>query len=617
MNPAQDNPLKNRLDVIRACVQLLTPLVPRMEKGHASVVLGASSAVYPDQIAGMEAYSRALWGIVPMLAGGCREAEAFWKIWREGLQHGVDPESPEYWGDLHPFDQRMVEMAVMGVAMCLVPERFLGDLTRYARENLRRWLSQINMHEMPTNNWVFFRILVNVGFLTNGLPYDAQRLREDLARVEEHYEGNGWYFDYPDQRDYYTSWGYHFYGLIYARAMNTHDPARCRRFLARAREFAPSFAAWFTADGQGLPYGRSLTYRFAQSSFFAAMGVAEVTAEGIDWGVMKGFFLRNMRFWLNKPIFTGDGLLSIGYGYPNLIMSEGYNAPGSPYWAMKAFICLALPIEHPFWTADESPYTPPRKCVQPSARLMIVRDEENAHVQAFSAGNHAPGIELSDAKYEKFAYSTAFAFSVPRSNRSLQQGAFDSTLAVTGDGLFWRTRFGSESFGMEEDRVVSVWKPYPDVTIRTTIRPMGDWHLRTHVIQTPRPLTCAEGGYAIQQEQGKHRAVTQMTVEAPRILLNVKDEEAPPKGWDAITVAAFAPWGISGLIGFRGYIAGEVLEPAPNTNLLWPRTLIPMLRADVMPGETRLMCAVLGTVTNGDQKWTSPPRKEEFDADMA
>ncbi len=617
MNSVRDNPMKSRLDVTQACVQLLEPLIPHMDKSHASIALGGTGAVYPDWIAGMEAYSRALWGIVPMLAGKCREVEAFWTIWKEGLQQGVDPKNPAYWGDLHSSDQRMVEMAVMGVAMCLVPERFLGDLSSYARENLRRWLSQINIHEMPTNNWVFFRILVNVGFLINNLPYDAERLREDLTCVEEHYDGEGWYFDYPDQRDYYTSWGYHFYGLIYARAMSAHDPTRCKRFIMRARAFAPSFAAWFSADGQGLPYGRSLTYRFAQSSFFSAMGVAEVTADGINWGVMKGLFLRNMRFWLQKPIFTGDDLLSIGYGYPNLNMAEGYNAPGSPYWAMKAFICLALPEEHPFWMAEEAPYVPPCQCVQASARLLLVRDEENAHVQGFAAGNHAPGIDLSDAKYEKFAYSTAFAFSVPRSNRSLQQGAFDSMLAVTGDGTFWQTRYGCESFEITESRVISVWKPYPDVTIRTVIRPMGDWHLRIHTIQTPRPLTCVEGGYAVQRERGKHRAIAQMTVEAPRILLSSEDGEDSVKGWDAISVAALAPWGISGLIGYRGYITGEVLEPVPNTNLMWPRTLLPTLRADIKPGETRLLCAVLGTVTNGEQKWTSPPRKEEFDADMA
>ena len=47
-------------------------------------------------------------------------------------------------------------------------------------------------------------------------------------------------------------------------------------------------------------------------------------------------------------------MLSIGYGYPNLFMCESYNSAGSPYWALKAFLPLALPEDHPFWTAEEA-----------------------------------------------------------------------------------------------------------------------------------------------------------------------------------------------------------------------------------------------------------------------
>ena len=41
--------------------------------------------------------------------------------------------------------------------------------------------------------------------------------------------------------------------------------------------------------------------------------------------------------------FTTDGLLSVGYDYQNMVFAEGYNGPGSPYWAFKTFILLAVP----------------------------------------------------------------------------------------------------------------------------------------------------------------------------------------------------------------------------------------------------------------------------------
>ena len=587
MNPTKNNPLRSRADIARAAVQLLTPLIPRMSEGGALIHAGDTGATYPDRVAQMEAFSRALWGIVPMLAGKCAEVEPLWTLWRKGLQNGVDPSHPEYWGEIVPFDQRMVEMAVMGIGMCLVPERFFRDLPDAAQQNLHRWLSQINDHEMPTNNWVFFRILVNTGFLLNDLPYSQRRLAEDLALVEAHYEDNGWYFDYPAQRDYYTPWGYHYYSLVYAKAMKALDPETAEKFLARSRAFTPQFAAYFDCDGNALPYGRSLTYRFAQGSFFAALALADEDG-GMGFGAVKRLCLSNLRTWCEKPIFTPDGLLSIGYGYPNLNMAEGYNAPGSPYWGMKTFIMLALPESHPFWQAEETGHTPPSTLAAPHAGLLITRDKENRHVQAFAAGNHAPTHEHGDAKYEKFSYSTVFGFSVARSMRSLEEGAFDSMLALTDGSASWRVRFGCEASAIHPDSVACTWKPFPDVTVHTEVYPHGDWHIRIHTITTPRPLTAAEGGYAILRET---------------------DDIAPETAIAGGGAVVLAPWGASGILALRGYDRPELIKPQPNTNLMHSRTLLPTLHAAIPPGTTTLACAVLGAATDGKVKWAHPPKE--------
>ena len=77
------------------------------------------------------------------------------------------------------------------------------------RQHLFHWLNQINEHDMPKNNWRFFRVLVNIGFLNVGLPADEARLASDLEELESHYCADGWYFDKPAQRDYYTLWAFH------------------------------------------------------------------------------------------------------------------------------------------------------------------------------------------------------------------------------------------------------------------------------------------------------------------------------------------------------------------------------------------------------------------------
>ena len=289
------NPLRTRQDVVRAATEILRPLKECLTPGKARMYVGNGSAHYAEDVAGMEGWSRALWALVPMLMGKCPEAQEFISLWQEGLIHGTDPEHEEYWGNLSDCDQRMVEMAVIGCGLCFVPEFFLEPLDETQRRNLFCWLNQINEYEMPKNNWRFFRVLVNLGFLQNGLPADETRMREDMDLIESHYTGDGWYFDYPTKRDYYTLWGFHFYSLLYAAVMDRRDPERCKRIRERAALIAPRFACWFDREGRGLPYGRSLTYRFCQSSFWSAMIFAGVQCESLTAGQMKHLLMNNLR----------------------------------------------------------------------------------------------------------------------------------------------------------------------------------------------------------------------------------------------------------------------------------------------------------------------------------
>ncbi|WP_375803652.1 DUF2264 domain-containing protein, partial [Enterobacter kobei] len=48
-----------------------------------------------------------------------------------------------------------------------------------------------------------------------------------------------------------------------------------------------------------------------------------------------GIVLRHLRWWQQQSIVDRDGILTLGFAYPNLAMCEDYNSPGSPYWALK------------------------------------------------------------------------------------------------------------------------------------------------------------------------------------------------------------------------------------------------------------------------------------------
>ena len=573
-----NNPLRTRQDLVQAAADLLRPLVPCMTPGKARIYVGNGSAHYSEDVAGMECWSRALWALVPMLAGGCPEAEALWPLWQEGLIHGTDPEHEEYWGNIRDYDQRMVEMAVIGCGLCFTPEHFWLSLDENRKQHLYDWLNQINRYDMPKNNWRFFRILVNIGFLKNGLPVDENRMREDMDLMESHYTADGWYFDYPTKRDYYTLWGFHFYSLLYAAVMDREDPERCARIRERAALIAPRFACWFDREGRGLPYGRSLTYRFCQSSFWAAAAFAGVECTAPDIGQMKHLLLNNLRFWLNRPIFDRGGALTVGYGYPNLCAAEGYNAQGSPYWALKTFWILALPEEHAFWQAEEKAYFPPERFLDEQVRLLLTRDPENRQVVAYTAGNHAWEHMHEDEKYEKFAYSSQFALSVAKEESALNRGAYDSMLAVRAEGRdLWHVRSGCEQYSLAEDRVSFTWSPMNGVTIDTVIAPVGMWHVRKHVIRTAIALEAAEGAFSVPRDWAGARPCDRISSATEA------DEEHS---------AAAGERGTSAIFAMEGYTKGEVIVTEPNTNLMEPRCVLPTLHSRMEPGEHKLLCAV-------------------------
>ncbi|OME00922.1 hypothetical protein BSK54_15845 [Paenibacillus odorifer] len=564
------NPLKTREDLVSALEQLTEPLRPLYSRGGARLAIGGTGASYSAATAEMEGFSRVLWGLVPLLMGGGENG--LWDTVLDGIRHGTDPAHEEYWGEVQDYDQRLVEMAVFGFALAAIPEQIWSPLTQKEQEQLYSWLNQINSHPCYDCNWLFFNVLVNVGFRRIGRPYDAEQLENNLKRMDDFYLGDGWYSDgINGHSDYYVPFAIHYYALLYAKLMEQEDPERSQVFKERARLFATELLGWFAPDGSALPYGRSLTYRFAQSAFWSVLVYAGV--EVFPVGVVKGLVLRNLRWWFSQPIFDAGGVLTIGYTYPNLVMAENYNAPGSPYWALKTFLPLALSAEHPFWKEEELPLPDiPAVIVQKPAHLVIVREPASGHVAAFNSGHlYTNEHTHTSAKYEKFVYSTGFGFSVPRSEWGLSQGAFDSMLALSesGDNLYRVRRRNMES-RIVDNVLHSVWKPWTNVEVRTWIVAGLPWHIRIHRIETGRPLDAAEGGFALGQEAGGEQQI------------------------GLTTAAVSTAWGISGVKGLIGYEKAELIWPNANTNLLHPRTVLPTLTTFLEPGIHWLASAVYG-----------------------
>jgi hypothetical protein len=487
-NPLHGLRLETRADLDHAMQRLLAPLDRYRSPGFARVQLSPYGAVFDPVAAEVEGFARPLWALAPAQVGG---SEIDWQPYREGLANGTNPAHPEYWGAAKNTDQRLVELAAVGFALLTAKDQIFDPLPPAAKANIRRYLLDATGKTFSPNNWMFFRLLMDAGLRATGDGPTPASGDAERAALDALYLGEGWYRDGPGHRvDHYNGFAFHTYGLLLHHFAPDTDRGD---HLARARLFAPQFARWFDKRGRGLPFGRSMTYRFGMVAFFAAYALADPDPV-LPLGVLKGIILRNLRWWANQPIADRDGVLSIGYAYPNPQMAEDYNSPGSPYWAMKAFLMLAMPEDHPFWTCDELPL--PRFPVTAQAAPRFLIAAQNGAVTALSGGQVAPMFRHGAEKYSKLCYSTDAGFCVEAHDIGARDAAFDNTLAIKIDGAPWRARQGADLIALNDDYIQSRWTPFEGIQIDTLMCFCEDGHVRLHQIQSDKPFELIESGFA-------------------------------------------------------------------------------------------------------------------------
>lgn len=571
----KDQRIMSKIEYEKIMLDLCLPTFKFFSEEKAQLNLpNQTSTTYSDKTHGLESFARVLWGIGPYAYGKKNDKNI--ENFITGIINGTNPQNSEYWGDITEFgDQRFVEMPSIALFIYFTKEYFWDELDLHVKKNISNWFLQINTTNYPENNWLFFKIMVNMVLKLIGAEYDEKEITSSYKIIETFYLGDGWYSDgVSDRRDYYISFAIHYYSLIYAKFMENNDSHRCNIIKERAGMFAKDYINWFSTDGSAVPFGRSLTYRFSQVAFWSAIVLADVEVLSLE--VIKGIINRNLRWWLSKPICNSDGLLSVGYTYPNPFMAEEYNAEGSPYWALKPFILLALDSDHKYWDACEAPMPELKsKITQKHSRMIIRRDLKSNHVAAFVNGQKYVKQMHGEAKYEKFVYSNIFGFSIARSAIGLHKGAYDSTLAVSDDGEFFKHRHNavySNIDGMQ----YSVWKPWKDVEIKSTIVPGLPWHVRIHKVKTNRTFFIAEGGFSIERkDENDHEN---------------KLELISHKNGGSIRNGNLH----SGIVSLLGNGGLNIVRPSPNTNILYSKSELPMLNWKINKGEYIIVSAILG-----------------------
>ena len=386
-----------------------------------------------------------------------------------------------------------------------------------------------------------------------------------------------------------------------------------------------------------------MTYRFAMAAFWAAVALAEVDLPApLDHpGTIKGLLLRHLRWWTkHENMFNSDRVFNIGFAFPNMYMSESYNSPQSPYWCLKSFVASLLPADHVFWTSEEQPHPSAGNkgdvaltgFIKTPSHLMCNWPE---HHFLLSAGQtSAFGHKAREAKYCKFAYSSAFGFSVP-TGPLLEQTAPDSTVGISVDaGATWKVRLNPQDVRLESRSVagrdgvsclVSIWRPLKGLEVETTLVAVGEvfpgWHLRVHSIRWTEwfasheladGLELIDGGFAISSVTAKdYRLPRRTEEELKREGIYSTDKECLWRS-DAGASGITAIQGASTPEGVSFSRKSQLLHADANTNIIEPKTCIPTTRCQLSGGSgqagevkvaTGVFCVMAGSLERVDELW--------------
>ena len=455
---------------------------------------GTTGAAYDEEIRGFEYCSRPLWAVFSLIASGEYERRVVTPYLRR-IKAGLNPGTE--WTFPEPTTARrqiVVEMAVYGYGLLCCGKQLRACLNEQEKERLTAWLGMVNEVELPRGNWYFFLLIINYGLKANGLPYSQEKIEFACSEIESFYLGGGWYKDGKDsQVDYYIPFAFQFYSLILEQYCPDHQ---LKNVKERSLKFERDFLYWIDQQGRSLPFGRSLTYRFAHSCYWCACIVSGISRTKPGW--IKNIVLNNFNFWAKQNMLQ-DGRLSIGYGYPNLILSEDYNAPGSPMWAFKSFVILSLPSEHEFWQAEPEPVLFEEKIhKEEKPGFLMMAGEKHHYALSVSQFSSAPIIQHM-SKYGKFCYSTAFGWNCSRDVQGISQFAVDSTLALSVKGTEQFAGRGKiEASGVNSEYGYSRWSYGEIAKVETWLIPLDElYHVRIHRIHTKLELDTYEGGFPV------------------------------------------------------------------------------------------------------------------------
>ena len=354
------------------CYKISQPVLENMSKGNFQkdfpIELSPTWDGRDTKVAYLETFARLMAGISPWLAlpddgtpeGKQRKQLHEWAI--QAYKNAVDPNSPDKITWLTNTSQPLCDASYLVESFMRAPEATWGQLDEVTKKRYIEGLKSLRTIRPAYNNWLLFRAMVEVFFMSIGEDVDEYALSVGLQKMSEWYLSDGWYSDGPEYAmDYYNSYVMHPMMVEVVEMCKKHKfstPISLDLAVKRMNRFNTILERFISPEGAYPAVGRSVIYRMGAFQTLAMSAWKYGLPKDLTNGSVRSALTCVMkRMFAVDGNFDDKGYLRLGFAGHQPNLANYYSDNGSLYMTSLVFMPLGLPADHPFWTAPAEPWT--------------------------------------------------------------------------------------------------------------------------------------------------------------------------------------------------------------------------------------------------------------------
>jgi len=364
-------PVNDRVYWADLLYKISEPVLRNMSKGELKknmpVEFSPAWVSQNKDVTYMEAFGRLMAGIAPWLnlpddntpEGKQRKQIREWALL--SYANAVNPDNPDYllWSGA---GQVLVDAAFLANSFIRAPKALWEPLDSVTKERYIKEFKSLRKIRPSYNNWLLFRAMIEAFLVSVDEEYDVYALDISIRKLNEWYQGDGWYGDGPDfSFDYYNSYVMHPMLVEIIELMESKkipSPIRFDLALRRMQRYNVLIERLISPEATFPAVGRSMTYRMGAFQTLALSAWKYGLPASMTNGQVRNALTNVMkRMFSMEGNFNKEGFLQLGFVGHQPEIADSYTNTGSLYLTSFVFLPLGLPANHPFWTSPAEEWT--------------------------------------------------------------------------------------------------------------------------------------------------------------------------------------------------------------------------------------------------------------------